>query len=184
VIRRCLFRDAGQRAVNLGGSTGREYFRPPGAGYEARDVTVEGCVLVGSMAPIAFVGVDGAVARYNTIYHPDKWVLRILQETVGPDFVRCRNGVFERNLVVFRRANVGVFVNVGGNTQPETFRFASNLWFCADRPTASRPDLPVAELGGVYGVDPKLEDPAENRFRPQADAAARFGAHALPAVAR
>ncbi len=41
VIRRCLFLDAGQRGVNLGGSTGMAYFRPADASYEARDITVD-----------------------------------------------------------------------------------------------------------------------------------------------
>ncbi len=180
VIRRCLFRDAGQRAVNLGGSTGMDYFRPPGARYEARDITVEGCVFVGSMAPIAYVGVDGATVRYNTIYRPDKWVIRVLQETTAPGFPPCRNGRFEHNLIVFRAAEVGIVVNIGPNTAPESFRFADNLWFCEDRPQASRAQLPSPETGGVYGVDPNLEDPARNLFRPRSVQAARFGAYALP----
>ncbi|MCH5374043.1 MAG: right-handed parallel beta-helix repeat-containing protein [Planctomycetes bacterium] len=178
LIRRCVFRDAGQRAVNLGGSTGMDFFRPPGARYEARNITVEGCVFVGSMAPIAFVGVDGATVRYNTIYRPEKWVLRILQETTAPGFPPCRNGRFERNLVVFRAADVSVAVNIGPNTDPASFQFADNLWYCEDRPQASRPDLPSRETGGVYGVDPKLKGPAENLFRPGNAEAADFGAYA------
>ncbi len=176
VIRRCLFRDAGQRAVNVGGSTGLAYFRPPGAQYEAKNIVVEGCALVGSQAPIAFVGVDGAVVRYNTIVHPEKWVLRILQETTQPGFVACRNGRFEHNLIVFRRDDVSTFVNIGPHTQADTFSFENNLWYCEDRPDASRPDLPVQELGGVYGVDPQLAAPDDNAFRPGDPRAAAFGA--------
>ena len=70
MIRRCRFEHAGQRAVNLGGSTGLAYFRPRPQGYEAKDITVEDCTFVGSMAPVAFVGVDGAAVRHNTIYRP------------------------------------------------------------------------------------------------------------------
>jgi hypothetical protein len=158
VIRACHFRGAGGRAVNLGGSTGKAYFRPLGAKYEAKQITVEGCTFLGGQAPIAFVGVEGAVVRYNTIYHPEKWVLRILQETRNPDFVVCGNNRFERNLIVFRRSDVNVFVNIGPGTAPETFQFADNYWYCEDRPTASRPQLPVAEAGGVYGRDPKLKE--------------------------
>ncbi|HEU4419520.1 MAG TPA: right-handed parallel beta-helix repeat-containing protein, partial [Planctomycetota bacterium] len=58
-VRRCRFEHAGERAVNIGGSTGLQYFRPKPEGFEAKDVTVEGCTFVGSMAPIAFVGCDG-----------------------------------------------------------------------------------------------------------------------------
>jgi len=180
VIRRCLFLDAGGRAVNLGGSTGLAFFRPKGALYEAKDIRVEGCTFVGSQAPVAFVGVDGAVVQYNTIYRPRKWVMRILQETTEKGFAPCRNGRFEHNLVVFRRADVGVFVNVGPNTRPESFTFAENLWYCEDRPQASKPALPAAETGGVYRVDPRLAAPEQHQFRPQNPQAARFGATAWP----
>jgi hypothetical protein len=181
-IRRCRFDNAGARAVNLGGSTGLPFFRPPGALYEAKDITVEGCTFSGSQAPIAYVGVEGAVVRYNTIYHPGKWVLRILQETTEKGFALCGNGCFEHNLMVFRRADVQVFVNVGPHTRPETFKFANNLWFCEDRPEASKPALPVPENGGVYGVDPRLAAPAENLFQPMNVQAARFGATAWKPV--
>jgi hypothetical protein len=178
VIRRCVFVDAGQRGVHLGGSTGMAYFRPPGAKYEARDITVEECVFAGSQAPIAFVGVDGATVRYNTFYRPGRWVMRILQETVEPGFPPCRNGRFENNLIVFRAAEVVGTVNIGSNTDPGSFRFAKNFWYCEDRPQASRPSLPVAETGGVYGIPPDLEDPARGLFRPRRPEAVPFGAHA------
>jgi hypothetical protein len=180
VIRRCLFRDAGMRAVNLGGSTGLAYFRPQGAVYEAKNIVVEGCAFVGSTAPIAFVGVDGSAVRYNTFVRPDKWVMRILQETTEPRFTSCRNGRFEHNLVVFRRRDISTFLNVGPNTQPETFTYVHNLWYCEDRPDASRPQLPVPETGGVYGIDPRLEGPDQNQFKPQNPRATGFGALALP----
>jgi hypothetical protein len=181
-VRRCLFLEAGGRAVNVGGSTGLAYFRPRGALYEAKDIVVEGCVFVGSQAPVAFVGVDGAVVRYNTFYRPNKWVLRILQETTEPGFAPCRNGRFERNLIVFRRADVQVQVNIGPHTSPETFAFADNLWYCEDRPQASRPDLPAAETGGLYGINPQLTALEEGRLRPRNPQAARFGASAWPAA--
>jgi hypothetical protein len=175
-IRRCLFRNGGLRAVNLGGSTGLKFFRPQGALYEAKDLCVEGCAFVGSVAPIAFAGVDGAVVRYNTIYHPSKWVMRILQETIEPGFVPCRNGRFEHNLIVFRRAEVQVLVNVGPHTQPESFSFSQNLWYCEDRPASSKPPLPTPETGGLYGINPQLIAPEQNLFKPQAPQAVVFGA--------
>jgi hypothetical protein len=160
-IRRCGFFGAGQRGVNLGGSTGLEFFRPLGATYEAKNLTVEGCVFDGGVAAVAFVGVDGATVRFNTIHRPERWAFRILQETTAPGFVPCRSGRFEDNLIIFssdRWASGGV--NVGGNTAPETFRFARNHWFCSDRPSASRPQLPVTEADGVYGVDPQFDLPS------------------------
>ena len=161
VIQRCRFENAGGRSVNVGGSTGLAYFRPRPQGYEAKDITVEDCTFIGSMAPVCFVGVDGATVRHNTIYRPTRYLLRILQETDGADFVPSRNGVFANNLVAFRSDEVRSPVNIGGGTAPETFQFANNHWFCIDRPDRSdRLSLPADETGGAYGIDPQFVNPA------------------------
>ena len=176
-VRRCRFEDAGGRGVNLGGSTGLPYFRPRPEGYEAKDLVVEDCVFVGGGAPVAFVGVDGATVRHNVIYHPGRWVLRILQETRGEDFVPSRNGRFESNIVVYRSSDVRTLVNIGDGTDPASFRFSGNLWFCADRPERSEAgarSLPTSEKDGIYGKDPRFEDPAKGDFGVPAGSAA-FG---------
>jgi len=160
----CRFEHAGQRAVHLGGSTALEYFRPPLASLptetrsEARDLRVEGCRFIGSEAPVTFVGVDGASVRWNTLYRPAKWVMRILQETTAPGFVPCRNGVFADNLVVYSAAEVQVAANVGPHTAPNTFVFARNQWVCLDEPARRAPRLPVAEEGGSVGALPQFVD--------------------------
>lgn len=162
-IERCVFVDYGHRGVNLGGSTGFEFFRPPlaaipaGRRFEARDLKVLGSTFVRGTAPLAFVGVDGALAEFNTLYHPGRWAMRILQETRDPGFVPSRNGTFARNLVVFRSEQWSEGgVNVGDGTDSESFRFDRNFWFCSDLPDRSRPRLPHAESGGTYGVDPLI----------------------------
>lgn len=188
VIRRCRFENAGARAVNAGGSTGLEFFRPPlrtegdGPHAEARDIRVEGCTFIGSDAPIAFVGVDGAVVRFNTIYRPRRWAIRILQETRAPGFVPSRNGVFTDNLIAFRSDEWSEGgVNVGSGTAPQTFAFARNFWFCLDNPARSRPHLPTAETNGVYGKDPGFRDAERADLRPRPGSpAAGTGASALP----
>jgi hypothetical protein len=157
VIRGCNFLNPGQRAINIGGSTGMPFFRPKGANYEAKEVIVEHCRFVGGASPINFVGVDGAIVRYNTIYHPDKWVVRILQETREAGFVPSRNGRFERNVIVFQRAKVRTHVNESDMTDPKSFLFKDNLWYCDDAPAQSRPTLPSPEQGGVYDTDPNVE---------------------------
>lgn len=153
LIRRCDFINAGHRAINCGGSTGPAYFRPPDATAEARDIRIEHCRFVGGDTPVAFVGVDGAVFERNTIYHPRRWLLRILQESTAERFVPCRNVRFERNLILFRAADIRTHVNIGPHTAPETFRFTDNAWSCTDRPGSSRPNLPVEETGGIHGRD-------------------------------
>lgn len=159
-IRLCRFKNAGNRAVNIGGSTGRDYFRPRDTKYEAKNITVEDCTFIGSMSPIAFVGVDGATVRYNTIYRPTRWGIRILQESQGPEFLPCRNGVFTNNIVAYRSDEVRTMVNVGGETSPETFQFADNHWYCIDNPQRSqRLGLPTTETNGSYGLNPMFRNP-------------------------
>ncbi len=162
-VTRCFFDDAGQRAINLGGSTGTPYFRPLGTSYEASRVEIAGNRFVGSLAPIAWVTCDGGHVHHNTIVRPRKWVLRILQETKDKRFRPAHDGVFEHNLVVFDK-RVGVFVNVGAGTAPETFRFRHNAWFDLDG--NRRPRLPTPETDGVVGVDPRLQNPNTAEMRP------------------
>jgi hypothetical protein len=176
-LRRCTFVNAGDRALNVGGSTGAAYFRPSTAAIEARAITVEGCTFHGSVTPVAFVGVDGAVFRYNTIVYPKKWLFRILQENRTPGFPPCRNVHFDHNLVVWNDADCPVPVNIGDATAPQTFTFSDNFWYCADAPAKSRLQLPAKESRGIYGRDPRI---SRDTGVPRDPAATPYGAHALP----
>lgn len=164
-VRHCWFRHAGWRAVQIGGSTGMQYFRPAPQGFEAKEIVVEHNQFVGSEAPVTFVNVDGAVVRHNTIYRPTQWVMRILQETVQDDFVPSRNGVFTDNIIAFRSDELATAVNVGVNTAPQTFQFARNWWYCLDAPQRSRPSLPTPEEDGHSGIDPQFVNVERNDFR-------------------
>jgi len=157
-IERNRFINGGQRALNIGGSTGLQYFRPLGMNYEAADIGVYANLFAGSTVPVAFVGAVRGEVVNNTIYMPGKWVIRILQETVGPDFLPCGDNAFRNNLVCLGAAAADPSVNIGGNTSPETFEFSNNLWFNADDPAWRGPNLPVSERGGVSGRDPLLAD--------------------------
>lgn len=149
------FNNAGARALNVGGSTGLAFFRPLDAAYEAKDITVDHNLIEGSEAPVAFVGVDGAVFSNNILLRPEKWVMRILQESRDPRFAKCRNVRFEKNLIVYSQKQVRTIANIGPDTQANSFVFDRNWWFCHDGPTP-KPDLPSVEKNGVYGQDPQL----------------------------
>ena len=179
VIRDNRFEHAGARAIQIGGLTGSSFFRPSGVNYEAKDVTVEGNVIVGSEAAIAFVGVDGSTVRFNTIYRPTRYAIRILQENTSSGMVPSRNGVFSDNIVAFRSGEMAAAVNVGSGTASSTFQFQRNWWYNIADPSRSTPSLPAAEQGGTYGVDPQFVNPGLGDFHTKPGSpAARVGAYA------
>ena len=171
-VRRNRFTNAGERSVNMGGSTGAEFFRPPlsasAPNFEARNIRVIANVITGSTSPIAFVGCVDCLALNNTIVNPTRWIVRILQETVtggGYTFLPAQNGRFINNLVYFARGTISTYVNVGAGTDAPTFVFGNNLWYAHDNPASSRPtDLPSTETGGVAGNDPLLSNPASGDY--------------------
>jgi hypothetical protein len=132
-----VFADIPGRAVNAGGSTGLEFFRPLDAPHEAARILVIGNVFLRngarSGASIAYVGCDGCVFAHNTVVEPRTWLARILQETTGPRFVPSRNGQFVNNIIVLKTSDLRAIVNVGPGTASGTFVFASNLWYALDQ---------------------------------------------------
>jgi hypothetical protein len=166
-IRWCGFNNAGSRAVNIGGSTGFEFFRPPLSqtqpNFEARNIRVLANTFAGSPSPIAFVGCVNSTVAHNTIVNPTNWLVRILQETTTSPpyvFLPCANNTLASNILYFARSQISTHINIGANTAPTTFTFACNLWYSHDNPAQSTPNLPAPEDGGIYGQDPLLTNPA------------------------
>jgi hypothetical protein len=164
-IRWNRFHNGGSRAINIGGSTGFQFFRPPLSAnqpnVESRDIRVEANVFEGGQTPVAFVGTVGSVVANNTIINPRRWLLRILQETVSNqryEFLPCGGNVFVNNLVYFDNGLLSTPLNIGSNTAPNTFGFSHNLWYAHDRPARSQPRLPSAETNGIVGLDPQLRN--------------------------
>lgn len=166
-IRWNRFTNAGERAINMGGSTGKEFFRPPlstsSPNFEARNIRVLANLFVGSVTPAAFVGCASCLFAHNTVVDPDNWIFRILQETVSDgthQFLPAQNGRVIDNLIYFSRGGISTYVNVGANTRADTFTFRNNLWYAHDAPAQSTPTLPAPESGGVYGQNPALTSPS------------------------
>jgi hypothetical protein len=181
-IRWNRIRAGGHRALNLGGSTGFQYFRPPlstaAPNAEARRIRAFANVIEGSPAPVAYVGCVGCEVVNNTIVDPERWLLRILQETTssgGYEFEPVRDGSFVNNLVYFQRGRIAADVNIGPGTAPDTFMFSHNLWFAHDDPARSQPRLPVPEEDTIVGLDPRFG--AEYAIGPDSPAAGAGATH-------
>lgn len=152
------------RAIQAGGSTGAEFFRfiDGDSGYEADHIVAEGNVVIGSSSPFSWVNIDGGIFHHNLAQRPVDWAFRILNENTETEIIDTQGGTFDDNVIVFndtddewRRA--GNFDGPG--VLEETFHFARNQWFNLANPTpaGSTPQLPVAELDGVYGIDPDMD---------------------------
>ncbi|MCS7035664.1 MAG: right-handed parallel beta-helix repeat-containing protein [Saprospiraceae bacterium] len=174
-IERNFFKNCGQRSLNIGGSTGLAFFRPDTARFEAARVQVFSNIFIGSQAPVAYVGAVEVDVAHNTLYRPERWAIRILQETVDTNrFLPCGANSFRNNIVVMSNANPTA-INIGPNTAPQTFTFSNNLWFHADNPNWAGPNTPVAEPNRILNQNPLLQDPGNEHFTipPSSPAAGR-----------
>jgi hypothetical protein len=130
------FEGVAGRAINAGGSTGLEFFRPNDAVFEAARLAIESNVFVRCGAnhgcAIAFASCDAVRFVHNTVVEPQTWILRILQDQSAERFLPCRGGLVANNIFYFDRASLRTPINVGGGTDPTSFTFTSNLWFARD----------------------------------------------------
>lgn len=170
-IRWNSFTNAGARAVNIGGSTGFEFFRPPLAtnapNFEAKNIRVIANLFCGSDTPVAFVGAVNSLVANNTFIQPTRWLMRILQETVsssGYPFLPCGQNRFINNLVYFDRSQISTYVNIGANTDAASFEFANNLWYAFNQPNQSQPTLPAPETNGVNALNPLFNNAATGDY--------------------
>jgi hypothetical protein len=151
----------GSRAFNIGGSTDLNLFRPslstsaPNA--EARRIRAYDNFVsdLDAMAtPFAIVGCVDCVVAHNAVRGSYRWHLRILQETPTDSapytFEPARGGLVANNVFEFSSTTLATAVNVGGDTDPDSFVFRNNFWVATNGGN-STPSLPTVETGGVVG---------------------------------
>lgn len=146
------FLNGGARAVNIGGSTGLEFFRPQNATFEASRIMVFANIFEGGETPFAFVGAVHSIVFNNTIIRPGKWAMRILQETVNANrFEPSGKDSVVNNLFIIN-SNVSTEVNIGPNTNPQSFFYSNNLWYKENQNNWAGPSsLPVTDTKQIIG---------------------------------
>ena len=162
LVQRSFFKNAGTHALVIGGNTNKDYFRPKGANYEAKEIRASGNIIIGSRIPIAWGSAMGGEVTYNTIVNPQKAVIRIYQSIEDPYFVPCQAGRFAHNLVVTGTWPIRM-AKIEKGTLPKTFMFQNNAWFSPQN-TIIR-NLPVPETDGIHQIDPELRDTGNPQMR-------------------
>lgn len=150
----------GAFGVKMGGNTGDDYYRPPlsttAPNAEAENLRAVANLISGAEAAVSYSSCVDCTAVHNTIVDPDQWIARILQTRASDatyTFEPCSGGRFDNNLVYYDRSLLSEWedVNVGADTDPDSFVFSHNLWYAHDDPGASQPTLPGTEEGSVVG---------------------------------
>lgn len=149
------FTNGGARAINIGGSTGLEYFRPLDAEFESARIKVHSNIFIGSETPFAFVGTTDSEVINNTIIFPNKWIFRILQESTDERFVQCSNNRLYNNIFLVNSQISFSPINIGSNTLPKTFEFSNNLFYNIDN-SDWLPDLPTENID-FLNEDPVID---------------------------
>ncbi|QDT63505.1 VanZ family protein [Calycomorphotria hydatis] len=166
-IEDCFVRNVRDRGIQLGGRTGKSFFRPEVGPFEATEISVIGSQVNGGEAAFSFVGVKDCRVAECVLVKQSLWPFRVLQENVGPPFEPCQSNTFERNVIVWNAAKPARAVNIGPNTKPDTFVMRENVWFCQEAQQHSTPlNLPVPDTESLYGVDPKLKETEDGRLTP------------------
>ena len=157
VITQNSFINGGARALNIGGSTGLDFFRPQHATFEASRISVFANVFEGGETPFAFVGAVNSIVFNNTVIRPGKWAMRILQETVNVNrFEPCGKDSVINNIFIIN-GNVSTEVNTGPNTAPNSFYYSNNLWYKENQNNWTGPSsLPTTDTKQIIG-NPQLD---------------------------
>jgi hypothetical protein len=164
------FLNIAQRGVNAGGATGSEYFRPLDAAHEATRIRIVANVFERTSPPVAFAGCDACVFAHNTVIEPRRWLARIVQENASRR--PSTGGQVVNNLIVFTSRYMNrEYIEVGPNTEPQTFVVGSNLWYSLDNPRVRSVTLGAGlgpETASLYQADPLLADVRGGDFRVRA----------------
>jgi hypothetical protein len=98
------------------------------------------------------------------VYRPERWALRILQETVDTTrFASCGYNTYSNNIIVIDD-RVTTECNIGPNTAPETFAMSNNFWLHIDEFQWDGPVLPVADPNIIVQQDPLFMDEENDNF--------------------
>jgi hypothetical protein len=176
------FVNIAQRAVNAGGSTGADFFRPLDATHEATRIHVIANVFQRTTPPVTFAGCDYCLFAHNTVIEPRRWLARIVQENSSRG--EGRAGQIINNVIVFNSRYMSRhYIGAAAGTSPQDFVVGSNVWYAVDNPRFRRAPIAEgipAETASLFQVDPMLENRRAGDLRLRRGSPAADHGRAIP----
>jgi hypothetical protein len=172
VIHGNRFRNVANHSINLGGSTGDPYVRPTTAPYEGERIQAIGNTIENAgRGPIFYQGCNECLVANNTLVNPASYLVGIVEGRRDTSTTRARNGYFINNIVYYNSTAISSTLNVGGNTDPQTFTFANNLYYATNG----------IAFNGVHGSGVPNEVNSLLQYNPQFVNVAQSDFHVNPA---
>ena len=181
--------DFGACGVQMGQQTGKRFFIPPlhtlpeNERYEAKDIRTYSNIFIGGgysinegfigSTPFTFSGSVNCYAVNNTVISPSGYLFRILHQELifDPDYPSAprltNNGATNHGTIsnnIFYYGKLTEAINIGHDTEPETFTVQNNLFYNTDNPN-SKPDFGrLSAENSFFYTDPHFEDVSNYNF--------------------
>jgi hypothetical protein len=151
----CLIKDSVDRGIQIGGATDLSSFRDDNAIYEARDVQVSRCTIVGGETSIAMTGSHNTTINLSRLLYPKRWFFKAIRENPNTRFLNTSKGLITKNVCVARGRDFVGSIRVDSGVDKHTIYFQENVWCCEDNPARDlRIGLPVHDSTGIVAQRP------------------------------
>jgi len=193
-----LLIDYGVRGVQMGQSSGKVYFRPPlhvlpeDERYEAKHIRAYANIFIGGgyesegrflgSSAINFASSFNCFAVNNTVINPTGHLFRIHNNEIAfdpghPTAPRlshngaARYGTVANNIFYYGKLTAEA-INIGPDTEPETFTVSNNLFYNIENPDRIPDFGAVPHKNSIFGQDPLFEAFSAQNFALKANSPA------------
>ena len=177
-----LFVNIGTSAVNMGQTTGDDFFRPSlkkdGTMYEAHDIRTYSNIFIGGESSFSFICATNCYAVNNTVIMPRSFLFRVLNTDEADSRKLANAGSPHDNTIANNIFYYGDSLrdpmNVGGKTSPATFVVQNNIFYFVNRP-GNMPwnyERDFSQAINTLTSDPLFENIQDNNFALKADSPA------------
>ena len=155
------FKNIAKHAINAGGSTGLDYFRPAKTDYEAKEIFIHANFIERSgLAAVGFYACHQCTFSHNTLIEPQLHIIHFMSFKSQRHNV---NSQFINNAIHYKQRDMNNrgFIKFDPALPPTMqFTFANNYWHMLDIDIFKRFFIitaPLQETNAIYSVIPLLD---------------------------